>query len=208
MLEVGDDAGFATWTSQCGPTAGRGDREQAWVESPMRPWFPVGAGPGAIRRHAVSSSCRPGVTRTTTSATTSSCSKVPAWTRSAWWPAPTAKRSATSTTPYGEFQLPAEPAEIEVTLDAARDAPWWSHSTRTSTTWRFVSEPSKGEPVTQPLYQVDYDIVLDLQNETDSAEPNRVPGVRDRTAAHLRVHGMVVDRRRRVVGAACPHGSW
>ena len=74
--------------------------------------------------------------------------------------------------PYGEFLLPADPADVEVTLDVSRDAPWWTHSTQTSTTWRFVSEPAGEVPVAQALFQVDYDVDLDLANGTDA--PNMI----------------------------------
>lgn len=170
IVDIGGAEAFATMEEELTTYEPAEERVQSWVESPMRPWFPVGMGPrrfdDTLQFFVPPWSDQdnhvgydyfpfegPGVDtfRLVVSADGEELGEV--------------------ATPYGEFQLPAEPAEVEVTLEGARDAPWWSHSTQTSTTWRFVSEPSKGEPVTQPLYEVDYDIALDLYNETDSPNP-------------------------------------
>ena len=68
-----------------------------------------------------------------------------------------------------EVDVPPEQTAYELTLDSARDAPWWLSSTQTSTTWRFTSETSAdpdGTPL--PLLELDYGIDVGLRNEATS----------------------------------------
>jgi hypothetical protein len=59
-----------------------------------------------------------------------------------------------------------DPATFRIEWDVARDAEWWTTSTRTATAWTFRSEHHTAPPVfdVQPLVMVDYDVELDLRN--------------------------------------------
>lgn len=65
--------------------------------------------------------------------------------------------------------VPPGRERYELVVELERDAPWWTHSTSSRTSWTFASE--LGEPGAQrplPLLQVDHELRLDLQNRARS----------------------------------------
>ncbi|MPZ26252.1 MAG: S8 family serine peptidase [Micromonosporaceae bacterium] len=67
--------------------------------------------------------------------------------------------------PSGQFPLSPEPSRVRMELDVARDAPWWTMSTRTSTAWEFGTAPAPGGGAgIVPMLLVDYDVAVDLLN--------------------------------------------
>ncbi|WP_405104140.1 hypothetical protein [Micromonospora sp. NBC_01412] len=50
-----------------------------------------------------------------------------------------------------------------MTLDVAREDPWWTTSTKVNTAWTFHSQ-SAGTRQIMPMLSVDYDVDVDLNN--------------------------------------------
>ncbi|WP_413806307.1 S8 family serine peptidase [Streptomyces sp. OE57] len=65
--------------------------------------------------------------------------------------------------PYGSgtFQVPAEKAAYQLTIDAQRKADWAAYSTRTTTRWDFTSAHT-AQATALPLLSIDYDLGVDL----------------------------------------------
>ncbi|MEU4780006.1 S8 family serine peptidase [Micromonospora sp. NPDC023633] len=66
---------------------------------------------------------------------------------------------------WAVFAFPAVPqrAEYRVTLDVAREDPWWTTSTKVNTAWTFHSQRADARQI-MPMLSVDYGVDVDLNN--------------------------------------------